>query len=97
LSWTRFAEDTPRPGLEDIGAALPPDRADTVLNIEVQIEDQAQQRQVALTTTDLPGGGRRRWWWICPRCGRRAGYLYLTDDVTCRRCAGLRYSSEFER
>ena len=95
MSLTRFAEDAPRLGLADIGAVLPANQADAVLSLDVEIDDQAHQRQVALTTTNLPGGGRRRWWWVCPRCGRRAGFLYLVDDVLCRRCAGLAYASEF--
>jgi len=93
----RFTEDIPRLGLEEVGAILPADQADAVLRIDVEIDDKTQQRQVALTTTSLPGGGRRRRWWVCPRCGRRAGHLYLADDISCRRCTGLSYSSEFDR
>ncbi len=36
MSWTRFAEDAARLGLADIGAVLPADQADALLNIDVQ-------------------------------------------------------------
>jgi hypothetical protein len=35
----------------------------------------------------------RGWLWQCPRCGKHVLHLYLLDDVCCRRCAGLDYSS----
>ena len=97
MIWMRFIEEIPRLGLEDVRAALPADQSDVLLNIDVEIDEQVHQQQVALTTTSLPGRSRRRWWWVCPLCGRRAGHLYLADDISCRRCAGLCYSSEFDR
>ncbi len=37
-----------------------------------------------------------RWWWACPRCGRRAGVLWLSPTAqgfACRECHGIRYMS----
>jgi len=96
MIWTKFTEDAPRLGLEAVGEILSGDEADALLDIDVEIDDAVIRRRVALTTTDQPRGGRRRWW-VCPRCGRRTGHLYLVGDVTCRRCAGLSYASEFRR
>lgn len=46
-----------------------------------------------------PNLGGVRWWLACPRCGRRSGKLYLRPGGTrflCRRCHGLKYSSQRE-
>lgn len=40
----------------------------------------------------IPGVGRP--WFEC-RCGRRVRHLYLRDPIACRRCHGLRFSSQY--
>ena len=44
----------------------------------------------------VPSGfGGTRAFWLCPRCGRRARYLYLGDrGFVCRECAKLNYRSQ---
>ncbi len=49
-----------------------------------------------LELTRIPSGfGGSRAFWLCPRCGRRARYLYFKDrSFVCRECAKLNYRSQ---
>lgn len=38
-----------------------------------------------------------RGWVICQHCQKRCNALFVTDGLKCRTCAGLRYSSTFDR
>ena len=41
------------------------------------------------------GFGKSRAFWLCPRCGRRARYLYFkSPGFVCRECAKLNYQSQ---
>jgi len=40
--------------------------------------------------------GGRRLWFICPSCGGRCRVLFARCWLMCRRCCGLRYSSQRE-
>ena len=40
--------------------------------------------------------GGRRLWFICPSCGGRCRLLFAWRWLMCRRCCGLRYSSQGE-
>ena len=40
--------------------------------------------------------GGSRVWFICPKCGRRAAFIYVDTVVACRSCLGLHYQSEYE-
>ena len=54
---------------------------------------------VWIEATGQPGSGRYRLWWACPKCGRRAGVLYLPPGAArfaCRACHGLAYRSTRE-
>ncbi len=44
----------------------------------------------------VPSGfGGSRAFWVCPRCWKRARYLYFAGrDFVCRECAGLNYRSQ---
>lgn len=50
----------------------------------------------ALDLTRIPSGfGGSRAFWLCPACGERRRYLYMTGAVfLCRKCAQLNYKSQ---
>jgi hypothetical protein len=50
---------------------------------------------VGFTSTETAFGGQRQWF-ECPGCRRPCRLLYRGHRVLCRRCHGLRYSSENE-
>ncbi len=52
----------------------------------------------SLDLTRIPSGfGGSRAYWLCPACGGRARYLYLTEAAfLCRKCARLNYRSQQE-
>jgi hypothetical protein len=52
---------------------------------------------IALERTPCNFGGARVWF-RCPnaKCGRRVAVLYLADEIKCRKCARLRYESQFD-
>ncbi len=54
----------------------------------------AGQWFITLELTRIPSGfGGSRAFWVCPRCGRRARYLYFSNrDFVCRGCAALNYA-----
>ena len=64
------------------------------------------QQTVQLTTTE-PNFGGIRYWLVCPNCGRRAGKLYVTDEMLqmspevrryeCRLCLGLVYLLQYKK
>jgi len=53
----------------------------------------AGQWSTTLELTRIPSGfGGSRAFWMCPRCGRRARFLYFKKlSFVCRRCAKLNY------
>lgn len=60
------------------------------------ISKNGRDRLVSLTPTATQFNGKR-WWFVCPHCLRRQGTLYWSDnDVGCRKCFGLHYSSQSE-
>ena len=64
------------------------------LKLVYSVDDCHQEQTIALTTTRMVSVGRR-WWFACPRCGRRAGKLYLPPGEQffgCRLCHRLTYS-----
>ena len=103
--WTRNGEKVASVGyLVDTEA----DKGTVRLTYTVGRDGQEQKRMeyaVPLVTTALTSGGRR-WWFRCvasrngePRCGRRAGKLYLPPGgrvFACRRCYDLAYTSSRE-
>ena len=52
---------------------------------------------IALERTPCTLGGTRVWF-RCPRagCGRRVAVLYLASEIGCRKCARLKYESQYE-
>ena len=52
----------------------------------------------ALELARIPSGfGGSRPFWLCPACGERRRYLYLTGSVfLCRKCAQVNYKSQQE-
>lgn len=53
-------------------------------------------RMVSLTPTATHFNGLR-WWFVCPHCQRRQGKLYWSnEDIGCRKCFRLYYSSQSE-
>ncbi len=52
----------------------------------------------SLALTRIPSGfGGSRPYWLCPACGGRVRYLYLTETAfLCRKCAHLNYRSQQE-
>jgi hypothetical protein len=53
------------------------------------------QATIRFTETATCFGGRRLWF-ICPSCGHRCRLLFAWRWLMCRRCCGLRYTSEAE-
>jgi len=50
--------------------------------------------------TSRPHFGGMRYWYQCPKCGRRAGKLYLPDaseGLACRQCHGLVYRLQYRK
>lgn len=95
MSERLFVEEIPRIGL-DVLRTLQPQLTDGAeLAIEVEIEGQTLLQRVELSSTLLPRRGGKRWWWVCPSCGRRSGYLYITERLQCRRCAGAEYACSY--
>jgi hypothetical protein len=67
--------------------------------VRLRLKDRVHR--LAARTVDILVNGNRvpvdwdvqgRPWFLCPACGRRRQHLYL-DELVCRRCAGLDYSS----
>jgi hypothetical protein len=51
---------------------------------------------VELERTPCTFGGEREWF-RCPQmdCGRRVGVLYRTNEIMCRKCARLKYQTQY--
>ena len=89
-----FVEDLPR---LDVAFAREFFLDNALLDVEVDVDGEHVIQHVQLTSTPMPRRGGRRWWWRCPACRRRAGHLYPTAGLVCRRCAGLAYASQYRR
>jgi hypothetical protein len=61
------------------------------------VTDGPNRTVIALERTQCNFGGTRVWF-QCPnaRCGRRAAVLYLAGEIKCRKCAQLRYESQYD-
>ena len=91
----KFVEDVPRLGPKEILPQLALPYGDGQVQLEVEIDGAGMHLRVHVTTTKVAASERLRWWWICPTCGRRSGHLYPLSDLQCRRCAGLKYRSQY--
>jgi hypothetical protein len=56
----------------------------------------SRETVIDLERTACRFGGRRTWF-RCPRagCGRRVAVLFVAGEVMCRKCAGLKYESQY--
>ena len=95
----RFALEHPRLVVRDFLPLLTDPRvnAEVFVDVEVDVDGERTCQQIGLVPQAMPLDRGVRWWALCPRCGARSGHLYPIPDLACRRCAGLQYSSQFER
>lgn len=95
IRWTRAGREVASIGVQVIaGKAL----AAAWLSYTTR-QGEAHSYPVMIAATGQPGDGRYRLWWACPKCGRRAGVLYLPPGAArfaCRACHGLTYRSTRE-
>jgi len=94
---TRFALDHPRLEVADFRPLLPLQRTEISVQVEVDFDGTPVHQQIRLVAEDMPRRRGVRWWVVCPRCSARSGHLYPVPDLACRRCADLRYASQYER
>jgi hypothetical protein len=99
--------DWERAGLLENGSSFDKYIPGAHLSVEVQgnhvtMQIQARGRGAQWVDVDLEEmycnfGGVRRWF-ICPQsqCRRRAGILYIAEDLACRKCLRLVYQSQRE-
>jgi hypothetical protein len=97
MIWTRFADEAPRIGIQEVRPLLPRSDEPAAVDVDIDVQVGPRVQRLRLESTRMPRRGGRRWWWLCPACGRRVGHLYLADELLCRRCSGLRYASEYIR
>jgi hypothetical protein len=67
----------------------------SVADVAYQRGGEKIQANICLAVTKTRFGGRRLWF-ICPSCGGRCRVLFAWRWLMCRRCCGLRYSSQAE-
>lgn len=75
-------------------AGRPQDLEQGSFSVKWRDEEGDQQHTLKLTSQPCFFGGARLWF-RCPRCGCRAYSLYWHRGFACRRCAGLRYVSQY--
>ena len=97
MSSREFVEDRPRLGVDIARVFFSQTDTQATVDVAVDLDGEKTVQQVQLTSTPMPRRGGRRWWWCCPRCKRRAGYLFPLAGLVCRRCAGLAYASQYRR
>ena len=56
----------------------------------------SRETVIDIERTACTFGGRRAWF-RCPRagCGRRVAVLFVASEIMCRKCAGLKYESQY--
>lgn len=81
---------------------LYPEQTDRLMSVDITAtwRDGRETFQTIGFAESYPYFGGRRYWFSCPRCGRRAGKLYATEDwrnYTCRLCLGLVYKCQYRK
>lgn len=55
------------------------------------------ERSLKLSLTTTQAGYGVRYWYLCPRCHQRCAKLYIgRNDIACRKCWGIHYTSQSE-
>lgn len=92
VSAAPLAEDLAAVAVRDLGPLLRP--MDGACPVAASFDLGGRRWRVIVTQTPVFGHAVRHWF-QCPRCGRRAGRLFLFDaHLACRRCEGVRYASQ---
>ncbi len=92
----RMIENADTIRAQEVGAALPRDVTDGM--VEIEIVGIGIQELVVISSEANFGGHQR--WLTCPSCGRRVGKLYLPPNeiaFLCRRCHHLAYRNQIVR
>ena len=92
-----FALDHPRLGIRDFTPVLGGHRTLNEVVVEVEVDGEQVTQHVRLVPQEMPRDRGARWWAVCPVCGLRCGYLYITPLLRCRRCTNLRYRTQYEQ
>ena len=90
ISWSRGGEIT-----GSIGAIAQADALRLMYRVGSRDKGHDVDETVRFTWTKTRFGGQRQWF-SCPGCARRCRVLFGGARFRCRRCHGLRYSSQAE-
>ena len=94
---TEFVRDVPRIGVGDLGRVFEDAATTAAVDLRVDVDGSYFTQRVELRTTKMPRCRGERWWLVCPACRRRCAYLYPAHGLVCRRCAGLKYITQYVR
>lgn len=92
-----FVRDVPRIGVGDLAPVLNGETTTAAVDLRVEVEGANFNQRVEVRSTQMPRQRGVRWWLVCPTCGKRCAHLYPAHGLICRRCAGLKYVSQFRR